>query len=128
MKTLALKALVIAAVAIFALVLIAATNTPAPPLHELNIAVNSSTNLNTDRIRITVDGTTLDAATYLPLLRLNLEAWSQEVIDGITNQTIVSKRTLSLTSTNLKSWVNSADPKAFLEAAILQKVNLTKKP
>lgn len=96
--------------------------TNAPPKREHFITVNTSTNLNAQKIRITIDELFLDRS-----LRLNVEAWSQDVTAGVTNATVIFRRSVHITPDVVKQWINSVDPDAFLEQEALTRLKLTKK-
>lgn len=96
--------------------------TNAPPKREHFITVNTSTNLNAQKIRITIDELFLDRS-----LRLNVEAWSQDVTAGVTNATVIFRRSAHITPDVVKQWINSVDPDAFLEQEALMRLKLTKK-
>jgi len=96
--------------------------TNAPPKREHFITVNTSTNLNAQKIRITIDELFLDRS-----LRLNVEAWSQDVTAGVTNATVIFRRSVHITPDVVKQWINSIDPDAFLEQEALTRLKLTKK-
>jgi len=96
--------------------------TNAPPKREHFITVNTSTNLNAQKIRITIDELFLDRS-----LRVNVEAWSQDVTAGVTNATVIFRRSVHITPDVVKQWINSVDPDAFLEQEALTRLKLTKK-
>jgi len=96
--------------------------TNAPPKREHFITVNTSTNLNAQKIRITIDELFLDRS-----LRVNVEAWSQDVTAGVTNATVIFRRSVHITPDVVKQWINSVDPDAFLEQEALMRLKLTKK-
>ncbi len=93
--------------------------TNAPAVTEMVILVNSSTNLNVTKVRITFQDAAFDPVTFAPKLVLNLEGWNDEGI--------VAKRSLALTSAQVKGWAGSTNPLVTVKSAILTRFALTER-
>lgn len=80
-----------------------------------DITVNTapSASLNGSSVRLTIVGFDIDRTA-----KLNVEVRSA---DG----TIIDKRTVALSAAQVKTWVNSVDPDAWIKSAALLEVGLT---
>jgi hypothetical protein len=96
-------------------------------LSEVTINVNSSTNLNADTIRVTVQSCNFDAQTWVPVVTLKIEAYANDVDNGATNRIITRNGALTMTANQLKALLNAPDPRAAFKSALLTKIKLTEK-
>lgn len=95
-------------------------STNSPPLTEMTILVNQSTNLNAVKIRVTFQNVTFDPTTFLPLLTLRLEAYNADAEQ-------VANRTWIPTLAQIKAWYASATPWPTAKAAICARYGLTER-
>lgn len=114
---------IMAMIAIAPVALIVAQSTNKEPSGEFWVNVNSSTNLNVSRLRITGQKIKLDGVATNWTLTLHIEAWNGETPPEITRSGDVM-----LNLTQIKALFNSADPAVTLESQALNKFRLTKKP
>lgn len=93
-----------------------------PPTGEVNITVNSSTNLNAAKLRVVGGRWNLDPDYTKWTTEIRLEAWNAE-----DPPEIAGRKTLTLTFNQMKNLYNSTNPSLALESSALNKANLVKK-
>ena len=97
-----------------------------PPLTELNIPTNMSTNLNASNLRMTFSDVRLNPTNFVPIIAITIELWNNE-----DPPLIIAKKTFTPPPAKMAEWylagsgTNSA--KAWLKAALLQRAGLIEK-
>ena len=100
--------------ALFACITIAAVPpTAALPVTELTISTQTAPNLNADSVRITMSAFHMDRTATL-----NAEARN-------SGGTIIDRQLIALTAAQVKTWVDNADPDAWVKAYVLTAMGLT---
>jgi hypothetical protein len=104
MKKLILLAAVLASLAVVAV---------APPVTELTVATQTNQDLNATSVRITMSAFHMDRTCTL-----NAEARN-------TGGTIIDRQKLAMTAAQVKTWIDDADPDAWVKAYVLTAMGLT---
>lgn len=94
-------------------------------VREYKVKVVPLANLSATTLRMTDQGWALDPDTGKPVLSYSVEAWAQEVADGVTNNVIIQRRTFVVPQAKLAQWLQSTNGFAFLKAALLSKSGMT---
>ena len=85
----------------------------APPVTELTVATQTNQDLNATSVRITMSACHMDRTCTL-----NAEARN-------TGGTIIDRQMIALTAAQVKTWVDDADPDAWVKAYVLTAMSLT---
>ena len=104
MKKLILLAAVLASLAVVAV---------APPVTELTVATQTNQDLNATSVRITMSAFHMDRTCTLKAEARN------------TGGTIIDRQKLAMTAAQVKTWIDDADPDAWVKAYVLTAMGLT---
>lgn len=109
--------------------IIAAAATPDPVVRSFTVNTNPTNYLAASSVRLTPGSWSIDKTNGKPILECTIEAWGDDVDNGVTNKSVIRRQQFTLTTFQLNNWNTQPGTNswAWLENVMLSKSKLTKK-
>lgn len=95
---------------------------------ELVIKTWPTNALSIAEIKIRPGPMAFNKATGLPVIRLNVEYWGDDVDAGVTNRIFLRTDFVTLTPNQQAAWFGAQDGAVWIKTAVLNKAKTTEKP